>query len=303
MTRIYEAVTYASRRADSALSNARDMFKNGRSKIDRYGWRDSPVDGPGEFQMLDKNIIKIDHDHYQRDPKKADQITKMAAEWSWVACGAISVAIREDGEYWAMDGQHRLLAARKRADITHMPCMLFLVSDIKSEAAGFIRLNTLRRPLSGVETFRALVTAEDPHAVEVDHLLRLYGYRVSSSNGAQTVKCVKALQKISAENPGTVSQILSIYRDCFDGHPIKVRVALGLAEIARRQAADLSSKRFRDRCASVRHAEVERAIGAAAAYYAHGGPRVFAEGIANALNKGLRHDVVDTSMLISSAPK
>lgn len=284
---------------NSVISNATDTYKGGKSKIERYGWKKSAVDVAGEFQMLDKNAIKIDHDNYQRDPKNISLITKMASEWSWVACGAISVAIRDDGEYWVMDGQHRLLAAKRRADITHVPCMIFLIQDIKDEANGFLRLNTLRRPLSGVEKFKASVTGEDKNASEVDHLLRLYGYKVASSGGQWSVKCVSTLQKIASESVDTLKEILSIYRDCFDGQRIHERVVLGLVEIAKRQAADISSRRFRDRCALIGHSELSRSIGAAAAYHARGGSRVFAEGIATALNKGLRIHLVDMSLLIA----
>lgn len=284
---------------NSVIANATDTYKSGRSKIDRYGWNETATDGVGEFQMLDKNAIKIDHDNYQRDPKNISLITKMAAEWSWVACGAISVAIRDDGEYWVMDGQHRLLAAKRRADITHLPCMIFLVQDIKDEANGFLRLNTLRKPLSGVEKFRAAVTGEDKYASEVDHLLRLYGYKVLASGGQWSVKCVAVLQKMAAENSGLLKDVLAIYRDSFDGQKIHERIVVGLFEIGKRQAADISSRRFRDRCSVVGHADLLRSIGAAAAYYTRGGARVFAEGIANALNKGLRNPLVDLSVLIA----
>jgi hypothetical protein len=285
-----------------SVGGARDTVSGGRSKIERYRWR-GPVDEPGEFMWLDKSIIKVDHEHYQRNPKVATEVTKIAADWSWVACGAISVALRDDGDYYAMDGQHRLLAALRRDDISKMPCMVFLVPGVEFEAKGFLRVNTGRRPLTGLEKFRARVTAGDLAAIKVSEFLRAYGYRLTESTEARGgVKCVTLLANLAQENDEILRAVLGVYRDGFESHAIRERVVHGLAELHRRRAADLFSKRFIQRCSVVGHDAVIEATAKAAAYYARGGARVFAEGIANALNKGLRAPLIDADKLASTRP-
>lgn len=286
-----------------SVSGARDTVSGGRSKIERYGWRAS-IDEPGEFLWLDKSILRIDHDNYQRNPKVATEVTKIAADWSWVACGAISVALRDDGKYYVMDGQHRVLAALRRDDIVKMPCMVFLVGGIELEAKGFLSVNTGRRPLTGTEKFRARVTAGDAAAIKVSDLLRAYGYRLTE-NGHDVrggVKCVTLLASLAQEGDEILHAVLEVYRSGFDSHAIRERVVNGLAELYRRRAADLSSKRFIQRCSAVGHDAVVEATAKAAAYYARGGARVFAEGIANALNKGLRVPLVDAEKLALTRP-
>jgi hypothetical protein len=74
----------------------------------------------------------------------------------------------------------------------------------------------------------------------------------------------------------------------------------GLAEISLKDAGDITSKKFLEKCRNVGSKEIETSIGKAAAFYSKGGPRVFAEGIANAINKGLRNQLVDVSKLTSA---
>lgn len=102
------------------------------SKIDRYGW--TVKDKPGEMKMLHKSVLKV-HPSYQRHALK-QKIASIASSWSWVAAGAIIVGER-GGEYWVIDGQHRVLAAHNRADIDKLPCIIFVTDDVKQEARGF----------------------------------------------------------------------------------------------------------------------------------------------------------------------
>jgi hypothetical protein len=286
-----------------SVDSAKDTLKSGKSKIERYGWR-PPIDQPGEFLWLDKTVIKVDNENYQRNPKGATVVTKIAADWSWVACGAIAVALRDDGNYYAMDGQHRLLAALRREDIRQMPCMVFLVSKVEEEAQGFLRVNTGRKPLSGIERFRAKVTSGNPVTMKVDHLLRLYGYRVTDSTDSKHgVKCVTLLTALAERDADALRAVLMIYRDAFDSRAVREKVAAAIAEIYFRRAADVNSKRFVQRCAAVGHSAISEAVNKAAAYYARGGARVFAEGAANALNKGLRSPIVDVEKFAANKPE
>src|SRR5689334_6103185 len=77
-------------------------------------------DRPGEFAMIDKTKLNVDLS-YQRKTTKS-RVDKIREEWSWIAFGAVSVALRGDGEWFVMDGQHRVLAAMMRDDIKEVPC-------------------------------------------------------------------------------------------------------------------------------------------------------------------------------------
>ena len=128
----------------------------GVDKVKRYGW--SVQDAPGEMRLLHKDMLQI-HPAYQRDlvPQKVSEIS---AAWSWVALGALVVGER-GGEFWVIDGQHRAAAAKRRSDITHLPCVVFKTADVKQEARGFLTIQTMRKPVTAVAKQKAMVTAGD----------------------------------------------------------------------------------------------------------------------------------------------
>lgn len=95
------------------MATASGRSSNTVTKVERFGW--TIKDAPGVMTLLDKKVLQI-HQDYQRQAI-VSKIRAITATWSWVACGAIIVGKR-CGEYWVIDGQHRVLAARQRADIT-----------------------------------------------------------------------------------------------------------------------------------------------------------------------------------------
>ena len=109
-----------------------EMIRGGnKTKIDRYKW--TVKDETGEIRQLNKSVLKVDHE-YQRNASER-KVLALANSWSWVACGAIVVGQR-DSTYWVIDGQHRVLAARRRADIEMLPCLIFQSDGVASEARG-----------------------------------------------------------------------------------------------------------------------------------------------------------------------
>ena len=166
--------------------------KPGMTNIKKYNW--GVKDEPGTFQMIPKRLLFIDHD-YQR-ALTSGRVLAIARDWSWIGCGVIMVACRPgEVRYMVMDGQHRKAAADKRADIDELPCMVFKADEIKAEAGGFLIANTLRRPLSMVERFKALNITEDWAAAVVEELARMSGRDISRNSSSKTLTCVGAVME------------------------------------------------------------------------------------------------------------
>jgi hypothetical protein len=72
-----------------------------------------------------------------------------------------------DGALTIVDGQHRASAAKLRSDIPHLPCVITSYANAGDEAAAFVALNQMRRPLSALDLFKAAVAAEDTEALEI----------------------------------------------------------------------------------------------------------------------------------------
>lgn len=63
---------------------------------------------PGVFMEIPTEALRIDTE-YQR-PISGARVDNIAGDWSWVACGVLTVALRGtgSGDYFVIDGQHRL---------------------------------------------------------------------------------------------------------------------------------------------------------------------------------------------------
>src|SRR5581483_5377546 len=130
-----------------------------RDKISRYGWLSR--NEPGKLEYVSKLQLQVDPT-YQRslnDPKRL----RIAKDFNWAAFGVLLVARRNDGSLWVIDGQHRLMAAQSRSDIKDVPVAIFeFGGNVTDEAKDFLIANKNRRPLSGVESFKALAVSGDP---------------------------------------------------------------------------------------------------------------------------------------------
>ena len=125
-------------------------------KVDRYDWV-KPGDN-GRQCMVAVDELKVDH-AYQR-PEVSDRNTlALAREFNWVAFNSIVVMERANGDKYVVDGQQRLLAARRRGDIREVPCVLFKSDGRDHEARAFISLNVRRTNVPAVAKFNASVRA------------------------------------------------------------------------------------------------------------------------------------------------
>jgi hypothetical protein len=94
-------------------------------------------------------------------------IRRIAMFWDWGLCQPLAVSRRPDGVLTIVDGQHRAAAAKLRGDIPHLPCVITSYANAGDEAAAFVALNQMRRPLSALDLFKAALAAEDAEATSI----------------------------------------------------------------------------------------------------------------------------------------
>lgn len=130
-------------------------------------------------------------------------IRRIAQFWNWDLCQPLVVSRRraDDGErFFVIDGQHRLEAAKLRADIAQMPCVVVEYTSAADEAASFVHLNQQRRPLTKLDVFKAAVASEDPEAMAIVAAMADAGLTVAPHSN------------YTAWKPGMVSNIGGIER-------------------------------------------------------------------------------------------
>lgn len=258
---------------------------NGVDKVKRYGWMTK--DEPGVLMTLHKDVLQI-HPAYQRDviPAKVKEIT---ANWSWVGVGAIVIGER-GGDYWVIDGQHRVLAAKRRSDITHLPCVVFQTEGVRQEAIAFLDLNTGRKPVSSIGKFKAMLAAGDEAACTVHKTLEALGVSlVATAKKGRELKSVAWSVRKAGESPDKFSTVMRIAAELSHDMPIQERLLDGLWHINDRLPGGICEKRFSERLRAVGARRLIDAANKAAAYFVKGGASVWATGMMEEINKGLRN--------------
>lgn len=120
---------------------------------------------------------------YQRDISTGQSqtlIRRIAMYWDWGLCQPLAVSRRPDGKLLIVDGQHRASAAKLRSDIPHLPCVITSYASAGDEAAAFVALNQMRRPLSALDLFKAALAAGDNEAVAVSAAITDAGLTLAS---------------------------------------------------------------------------------------------------------------------------
>lgn len=262
----------------------------GVDKTKRYGW--VTKDEPGELLQLHKNVLQI-HPAYQRDvvTLKVESITR---EWSWIALGALVVAER-GGEFWVVDGQHRMLAAKRRSDITVLPCVVFKTSSIKTEAQAFLDLNTGRKPVTAVGKQRARAAAGDPVATFVSEQIALLGLEIRPhARSVGQIKCIGWCWKRAGDNRDAFVQVIQMGAElCAAAHlPIAERLLEGLWFLNAKCGEGLADKRQAKRIRDIGAQALIDGASRASAFYTQGGGKIWAEGMLAEINKGLRQKFV-----------
>lgn len=262
----------------------------GVNKTSRYGW--VTKDTPGQLRMLHKDVLQI-HPAYQRD-LIAEKVKAITAAWSWLSLGALVVGKR-GGEYWVIDGQHRAVAAKRRSDIQLLPCVVFETEDVQEEARGFLDLNTGRKPVTAVAKQKAMVAAGDETAAYVQKTCADLGLEIkATAMTAGSIKCVAWCMRRAAEDKEAFSTVLAMGAKLSqaDSMPVHERLLDGLWMLNNRCGEGLSDKRLVKRLQEKGARTLVDAANRAAAYYANGGAKVWAQGMLAEINKGMHKKFV-----------
>jgi hypothetical protein len=256
------------------------------TKIERYGW--VVKDTPGVMMLIDKQELQVNHE-YQRQ-LIASKVADMSACWSWVACGVITVGMR-NGEAWVLDGQHRVAAAKRRADISNLPCIVFDLDSVADEAKGFLSTNQLRKAMTSVDRFRAeLVAGNEVAKLFGDACDKLNLVITNSQATPGSIKSASWGMQRFAENPETAYAVLALVSELAQESDIHVPETLleGIWYIHHNSDASIDDAKVRQRIKKIGGRMLVRSAQESSAYFARGGAKVWAHGILGAINKGLQ---------------
>jgi hypothetical protein len=245
-------------------------------------------DNPGEFRLIDKGDIKIDHE-YQRVGVSNDKINMFASSWSWISCGVLIVARRAD-EYYVVDGQHRLLAANKVLSIRQLPCLVFPTTTKETEAIGFLNVNRNRKGMQSVDAFRAALVAGDETSIYVKEVFDTLGIIAKATGQSPgTIKCVALAVSLAGKDKDIFRLSLKLCNDlCKDKKQIPEHLLGGVAYLVTKIKGG-ASKKLISRMYDIGMEAMLDGISHARSFHKQGGVAVYADGILMAINKGLQY--------------
>lgn len=144
----------------------------------------NPMRGaPPSIEFKAVGELEIDETYQRSADDRAAQILigKIALDWDWRLCAPLTVSRRgSPPRFYVIDGQHRLKAAQMRGDIDFLPCIISSFETVAEEAGCFIAVNTRRRPVKPLETFKAQLAASDAGAVQVHAVITAAGLSVAA---------------------------------------------------------------------------------------------------------------------------
>lgn len=144
-----------------------------------------PPNGAGMDMWLPVAGIVVDP-RYQRQPSTLT-IDRIAADYRVELAGAIEVSHREDGHYVVLDGQQRVLGARK-AGVQYIRAIVHTGMSLEDEARRFVELNTLRTKPKTLAIFHAKITAGDAVARQIVDIVESEGMTVARHEGSHATK-------------------------------------------------------------------------------------------------------------------
>lgn len=199
-----------------------------------------------QIEVLELDLIVICN--YQR-PISQSRVDRIAAAFDPAKLGVLVVNRRNDGSYAILDGQHRLSALRSMG-IKHGPAIVLEGMTMQQEADYFRRQNENSTTLNCYDLYNAGLVALDPHFLQIERILRFYGFKASRRSGPGLVTAVSALTRIVKMFGFDVLDMVFAYIAATwptDSTMVRREMLAGLADFAARFGKSVDPQRFANR--------------------------------------------------------
>lgn len=164
------------------------------------------------------NVEELKLAPYQRDLKNS-KVKNYAERYNPNIFGVILVSHR-NGEYWIVDGQHRVAVA-KLLGIKSVYCQVLEGLSYEQEAEHFYEINHNKSRLNANHKFHAKVESKDKSALDIVKALNKYGYTYSKEGTDQndnSIRSIGSIQKIYQRHGyDGLCEVLDILRKTWNG--------------------------------------------------------------------------------------
>lgn len=273
-------------------------------KIQKFNWN-TETGELGHNAMMDKWEINIDSS-YQRNIYDG-RVSTIAKNWRWEAFGRLLVGRRTDGRLFIVDGQHRLLAARKRSDIKELPCVVFNSRGSDHEADVFLVTNTARGPMTILQKFKALLIIGDPIAMAIKDTADALGLIIPEKSGGRkrqmgkdlNLNCIESIMVAWRINPQDAERCLVLCKEISNGYAITKDMFSGVFHLNQKmKKIGDSIFNHREKLKASGYVEIMSTIKNQQIILGYGGYLVAAAGVLAVINKSKRKKVIVEELMV-----
>ena len=148
-----------------------------------------------EERWISVNDLTVDP-RVQRDHLDLRKITRFKKNFNPSAMNVITVSQRNAATLVIVDGMHRVQVVKELTDGKgEVLCHVFKKLSLAEEAQMFLDLNAGTQP-SLLDKFKVRLTAGEETAVDVDALVKSYGWEIKAGSAAGLIQCVGAVTRI-----------------------------------------------------------------------------------------------------------
>lgn len=205
---------------------------SGKTKAEHYSWAEINKRGREKDISIDELLID---NSYQRDEVSELQTLWRARNFDIDLCGRLLVSLRATtGQYYVVDGQQRLLAAKRRGDVKHLPCLVRNCANIEEEAQLFFDANCGRASVKSWHKWRAGLLASIPKYTAANEIAKKAGLRVVKDGDKEgTLTCPSVLVYYCSSRPDLVPIALRNAKTICSGRSATVEVLKGVIGLLR----------------------------------------------------------------------
>lgn len=176
-------------------------------------------------------VKEIAVDTYQR-ALSSTHISKIVRDFDERLLGLPVVSIRDNGSVYVIDGQHRI-AALEKLGIAQVDCQVLRETTTQAEAEMFVKVNTTKKGLNGVDKFFALLEANNPSAISCRALFERHGWELVrgsttrvQNRGELAMRPNAATLAIFNESPAELEIALKVLVEAFPTDADGIRSAV-----------------------------------------------------------------------------
>jgi len=160
--------------------------------------------------MLQIKDLKIDASYQRPDFVNNRVVNLIANKFDRLLAGVVTVGKRGDGSLWVVDGQHRVLGARKKG-LDALASVVFQSSGPQHEAQVFYDLNKTRTGINCISIYKAMLVQGEQNTLRIQELLDQHGFAIGKKKGE--FAAANAIR--DSYESGVLGRVLSVIREAF----------------------------------------------------------------------------------------